>query len=479
MSPDDWANMFTFNGNTYPIGQWGTVQRGSKSESISNNFEQYVESAFKRSGIVFAAMIARHCIFAEARLVYQEIISGNPGDLLNKPTDLNVLDKPWPNGTTSELLMRAIQDADMAGNNYVVTEGVPGRLGYRLRRMRPDWVEILLSAPPDEALQSDVVAYIYKPGGDPDPDKWEIFPIDGSKGIVAHWSPIPDPTAQYRGMSPLTPVVREIMADKAATDHKARFFENAATPNLAVSFKETVTDQQFAKFMQAMNESKHGVEHAYETLYLGGGADVTVIGSHIAQMDFKGTQGYGAEIICGALGIHPLIVGTSGGFSREPLSQESLTAAKDLLADRTLRPLWRSLCSAYAVLVPEYDNARLWFDDSDIAFLRQDQEQVAKIQNLESSTLSSYVLAGFTPESSKLAIKHNNIDLLEHTGLYSVQLQPPLTALQAPGDANTPDTQQDTKPANKKPSSPSQAQPQAPNSTPPPPKKAPPVKGDD
>jgi hypothetical protein len=31
---------------------------------------------------------------------------------------------------------------------------------------------------------------------------------------VAHWSPIPDPLANFRGMSWLTPVLREIDADQ-------------------------------------------------------------------------------------------------------------------------------------------------------------------------------------------------------------------------------------------------------------------------
>lgn len=435
MSPDDWANMFTFNGNTYPIGQYGSIQRGSNSEPIANNFEAYVAEAYKKSGIIFACMTARQFIFSEARFQFQHMSNGRPGDLFGSPK-LSILDHPWPNGTTAELLMRAMQDADMAGNFYLLSEGFGPTA--RLRRLRPDWVDILLTAPPDESLKSDVAGYLYKPGGTDDPDLWEVFPIDGSKGTVVHWSPIPDPIAQYRGMSWLTPVLREIMSDKAIEEHKEKFFHNAATPNLAVSFKDTVTDEQFEKFMNAMNANKHGVEHAYETLYLGGGADVTVVGAHIAQMDFKGTQGHGEERIAAAAGIHPLIIGISGGYSREPLSQESLTAAKDLLGDKTLRPLWRSLCTALTPLVELPPDARLWYDDRDIAFLRQDRQQIATIRNLEATTLGQYIMMGFTPDSSVQCLLHGDLNLLQHTGLYSVQLQPPLLE-QPDADDNTPD----------------------------------------
>jgi hypothetical protein len=106
-----------------------------------------------------------------------------------------------------------------------------------------------------------------------------------------------------------------------------------------------------------------------------------------------------------------------------------------MFADGTLRPLWRSFCEAFAVLLPNYQNARLWFDDRDIAFLRQDRTEVAEIQNQQAATINSYIQAGWTPESSVAAVKENDITLLKHTGLFSVQLQPPMP--EGP-DANTP-----------------------------------------
>ena len=45
---------------------------------------------------------------------------------------------------------------------------------------------------------------------------------------VSHFAPYPDPVATYRGMSWLTPVVREVQADRQATLHKLKFFENSA-----------------------------------------------------------------------------------------------------------------------------------------------------------------------------------------------------------------------------------------------------------
>jgi hypothetical protein len=229
-------------------------------------------------------------------------------------------------------------------------------------------------------------------------------------------------------MSWLQPVIREVMADKAATLHKSKFFENAATPNLAVSFKETVTTEQFQEFMEMLDSSKGGVEHAYETLYLGGGADVTVVGKDLRQMDFKATQGAGETRIAAAAQTPPVLVGLSEGMQGSSLNSGNFTAAKHLFGDRVMRPLWRSICAAYEPLLKGVPaDARLWYDDRDISFLRDDQQAVAEIRKIESSTINTLIMAGYEPDSVVEAIKEEDWSLLKHTGLFSVQLQPPGT----------------------------------------------------
>lgn len=439
MDQNGWAQQWaTYAGHTYALT--GTMPRGSKEETPENSFTGYINGAYKSSGVVFAAMLARQLIFSEARFVWQKLNDGKPGDIFWDES-LNLFAKPWPNADSGELLARAIQDIDLAGNHYVVKEFVPAttftRPGFRLRRLRPDWVTIILNRPPDEARRSDVVGYLYKPGNSQDKETWEYFPIDGSNGIVAHWSFIPDPDAQYRGMSPLTPVLQDIATDKSATRHKAKFFENAATPNIAVSFKETVSHEEFQEFMETMNETKHGVEHAYETLYLGGGADVQVIGANIQQMDFRSSLGHSETRIAMALRVHPTIVGTAEGMHGSTLNEGNFKAAKNLLADGFLKPAWHSLMNAYSVLLDVPSGARLWFDSSDISFLRQDQTELAEIQQVQSQTISAYIQSGYTADSARDAVLHNDLSLLQHTGLFSVQLLPPGTVSPTGGNADT------------------------------------------
>lgn len=419
-SVDDYLNdLMKFGGHTYAVT---SSSQSSDRESVENNFTSYVQSCYKSNGVVFATILSRLLLFCEARFQFQQMRGGRPGDLFGN-ADLAVLETPWPNGTTGELLARMEQDVSLAGNAYIVREG------KRLRRLRPDWVEIILSAPPDVAVQSDVVGYLYTPGGPyADGESRVYLPEE-----LAHWSPIPDPEAQYRGMSWLTPVILEIQADKATTRHKKKYFDNGASPKLSVAFKETVTQAQFKAFMAAFKDAHQGVDRAYETLFLGGGADVKTVGADLRQLDFKATQGAGETRITAAGGVPAVIVGLSEGLQAATYSNYGQARRK--FGDHWARPQWRSVAAALSVLVKIPDGARLWYDDRDIAFLREDAKDQAEILSRLMLTIEAGVRGGFEPASVRDAVVSGDLTRLVHTGLYSVQLQPPGSGQPAPQPA--------------------------------------------
>lgn len=273
--------------NPWALYSGGTTTRDGRSvEEVENNFAWYVRQGYKANGPIFAIVLARLMLFTEARPAYRRLVAGRPGDLFDDGLGgLDLLRNPWPNGTTGELFGRMEQDASFAGNSYTANDG------DRLRRLRPDWVSIVLSGDPEQEYEVDVLGYAYTPGG-LGRGETKIYLTDE----IAHWSPIPDPESQYRGMSWLTPVIRELQADQAATDHKSQFFRNGASPRLVVSLKESVREEQFKKFVRAMAESTGGSDQAYKTMYLAGGADVTVAGADLRQLDFRATQGAGEPL---------------------------------------------------------------------------------------------------------------------------------------------------------------------------------------
>jgi HK97 family phage portal protein len=379
------------------------------------NFASFAE-VYRTNGVVFACMSVRQRIFSEVTFRYASLNNGKIGKLFGTPA-LRLLERPWPNGTTGELASRMIQDVDLAGNFFAVEHA------GRIFRRAPDRTSIVLSGNPAEDEYVDILGYLYRPGGQVGPT-FTYTPDE-----MCHWSPLPDPTASYKGMSWLTPILREIRADNSATDHKAKFFANGATPNMVVKFPSDVMDQaSFDRFKAKMDQAHGGAGSAYKTLYLAPGADVEVVGKDFQQLDFSNTQGRDETRIASAAGVPAVIVGLKESLGGSSLNAGNYSAARRNLADGTMRPLYRSAASALETLVPAPQDkgpSKLWYDDSGVAFFREDRKDASDIQQTQASTINSYITAGFEPASVIAAVEAEDRSLLVHSGRYSVQLQPP------------------------------------------------------
>lgn len=424
------AQQYSFNGNTYTLPVQTTLP-GRKAEPIGNSFEGYIHGGLEGNGVIFGLASTRMRVFSEARFQFQKMPGGRPGDLYGTDA-LDILERPWPGGTTGDLLASMLLHADFGGNAYVV------RYGPELILLRPDWVDIMLGERivRGETVGLRKVGYEYWHGG----RSSGVRPVVFSVGEVTHFAPQPDPLAWYRGMSWLTPVIREIQADTSATSHKLAFFENAATPNLAVSLPKELTPAQFDEFVELMDEKHKGFANAYKTLYVGGGADVTVIGADMKQLDFKVTQGAGETRLAQAAGVPAVVAGISEGLAGSSLNAGNFGQARRQFADTTLSHLWRNAAGSLETIVPAPPDSRLWYDNRDIPFLREDQKDEASIQQTKAGTINTLIMAGFQPDSILEAIQNNDWSLLKgkHTGLFSVQLQPP--------GPTTPEAEQQTLP---------------------------------
>jgi HK97 family phage portal protein len=420
---DQWASFFDFNGLSYPYLLHQTYSGTNVEEPTGGGFEALIYGAYRSNGVVFACMLARMLLFSEARFQWQQMRNGRPGKLYGN-TDLAVIEKPWPGGVTGDLLTRAIQDADLAGSAFCARRGT--RTSPRIKRMRPDWTTIVLGSHLDPSetmdgwdIDAEVVGYLYHEGG----YAARSEPVTLLREEVAHFAPIPDPLASYRGMSWLTPIVREITADSAATQHKLKFFQNGATPNLVISLDASLKTESFKEWMKMFSDKHEGVANAYRTLYLGGGASAQVIGSNLRQMDFKVTQAAGETRIAAAAGVPPIIVGLSEGLQAATYSNYG--QARRRFADGTIRPLWRNFAGSLEVIVPPPANSRLWYDDRDIPFLTEDKKDLAEVQQANAVAIRALVDSGFEAGSVVDAITANDLSQLKHTGLFSVQLQAP------------------------------------------------------
>jgi hypothetical protein len=166
----------------------------------------------------------------------------------------------------------------------------------------------------------------------------------------------------------------------------------------------------------------------HNTIYLGHGASVTQVGSHLKDLDYRAVQGQTELRICAAAGVHPIVVGFYDGI--QSATMNNFHQAVRLTADKCLRPLWRNFVGSMQTLVPPPPGARLWYDDRDIPFLQDDEMDEASVLLTKSTAARLLADAGFDPDTVVDAIESNDFAKLKggHSGLFSVQLQPPGTA---------------------------------------------------
>lgn len=393
-------------------------------ERVAPDYCGYVQQMLRTSPVIYACIANRVQMFSEARFQFQQLRDGRPGDLFGKP-ELGILEKPWTGGTTGDLLSIAEIHNSVAGNFFCALRG-----GEYLRVMRPDWTWLVLGSMDDPEvapydLDAEVIGYIYKPGG----PHSNLEPIVLERTEVCHFMPMPDPEYPYRGMSWLTPVVQEVLADKTMTQHKRKFLHAGATPNLAINLDPAKLGiknvEDFEKWVEKFQEKREGSRgNPYRTLFLAAGADPVPIGSNLQEVDFTNIQSSGEVRIAAAAGVHPAIVGFSEGLKGSALNSGNLNEAFRQFTNQTIRPLWRNFCGSMETLVPAPASSRLWYDDRDIPALQEDVVKKAQSGQYQAQSIRLLVDAGYEADSVVDAVVSGDLRRLVHSGLYPVQVQP-------------------------------------------------------
>lgn len=437
---NDW--ILSFGGHQYPLGMQQTI-RGDK-EPPPTTFEAYAVQLFGANPVVWSAVQARKAVFSQGRF---KLRRKRNGELWGGERELGLLERPWTGGTTKKLLTRSLLHADIGGNAYALN--IPGQERPRIQLMRPDYVTIVMgselqSDEPTLAEDAELVGYMYAPPG--------IKPRFYFADEVGHFAPMPDPLATFRGMSWFTSVVREVLGDKQATEHKLKFFEAGATPNLIIKFDVSQTVSQIQAFKDLAESDHAGLANAYKTLYLGGGADPMIVGKDLQQLDFAATMGKAETRILMAAGVHPVIAGASEGMQGASLNAGNFVAIRRLFSDIHLQDLWGDVASAFSTLAKVPSDSELVIDHRHVPFLQDDAKDEAEIQREQSRTIAALVRDGFTPDSVVAAVVANDMSLLVHSGLMSVQLQAPVDPdadMADPADDDDADDPDDDDPASR------------------------------
>src|SRR5260221_70703 len=278
-----------------------TSYGSSDREQVLPELAAFSQQSYGPSSIWFAAILVRVALFSEARFKYQ---AKDDKHLFGNEPLLKLEDPYVPHTRTGELLVRMEQAASLAGQCYIWDP--PGE--DRLVRLRPDWVTIISEVVPvaDDAWYRRKIGYWHEPPKNV-LDQGQGFFVPAEECV--HWVPVPDPQADFRGMSWLTPAYREIMADSGMTQYKIRYLQNDASPNVIIRYAQKLHPGTVDSVRDRMTARYAGPENAGKTLVLDQGADLTIVGSNLQQMDFANVSAVGVERILADGNVPGVLVG--------------------------------------------------------------------------------------------------------------------------------------------------------------------------
>lgn len=372
-------------------------------------------SAYTTNGVAFAVERRRIELFRQASFKWKRYgVGPKPmaADLLTT-SGLAPLDNP------GKLLEWMLLDADLAGNAFAVLhEG-------RLRRLNPQWCTIVSGSQlepddPDVAWDAEPIGLIYRPPMKPAAAESWLW------SEVAHFAPIQDPDARWRGMSWMSPVLAEVSNTNAYNTYVSKYWENNATPNNVVTFNPDVDLETVAEFKDLFLEKHEGVERAFRTAFLGGGADIKMVGANLKDLAAKEITADQFAKICAAGGVPPIVVTIVPGLESAS-TYANYASAHRAFADLTMRPLWLEAVRSLAKLVRAPQGFELWYDVSDVSALQADALDDAQVQQAQFTTMEIGVRTGFDPDTVAQAVTTGDTSKVigNHTGKVSVQLQEP------------------------------------------------------
>lgn len=407
-----WPDLFQFNGQAHAlVGSSPSVAGGERSPG---GFRQAAARTGDAWSTVAAAVDARATLLSQLSFQWQGVSDETRGRRFGTAA-LTLLEDAPGGVPVSQLLYRAEQDVSFDGNAYLWRDRQTGDL----RRLRPDWVDIILTGDDERA---EVAGYSYHRNGRQSGDGAIL--LDAAD--VCHWAPEPDPTSRFVGRSWITSLWTDIVTDQVATEHVNRFFTNAATPSMIVEAPPGVTREQFREWVDAMDAANAGARNSGKTMYVVNGVGTTPIGSKLNELDMKAVSGGLENRVAVRSRVPAVVLGVREAMQGSSLNAGNYSQTRRLWADSWFSPYAQRFCDHLLGLFDASERpraARLTFDPTQVMLLQEDMQDAAEIAQANATALETLFRAGFRMDAAVAAVADGDLRKLsgQHLGVKSVQ----------------------------------------------------------
>lgn len=234
--------------------------------------------------------------------------------------------------------------------------------------LRPDRINIIAG---ENGLP---IAYEYKVNSLK--TRFYVDKITGQSEILhlKNFNPIND----WYGLSPIESASYSIDQHNEASKWNQSMLQNGAKPSGALMVKSTgdtsnfLTDEQFSRLKQQLNEEFSGSENAGKPLLLEGGLEWKEMSLSPSDMDFLNTKHSCARDIAMAFGVPSQLLGIPGDNTYNNLAEARLS-----MWEETILPMVDNMVEAlnnWLVLMFD-DNIALYYDKNNISALSSRQEK--------------------------------------------------------------------------------------------------------
>lgn len=351
------------------LGVHSFVHAPGKPVWMGRDYERFADEGYIRNVIAHRAVTLVAEAAANVPWVLFDMRGGEARRIHGHPA-LKLLAQPNPSQGGVELFQSLYSYRLISGNAYLQAAGPKEGPPRELYTLRPDRVSVIAG---HDGLPA---GYRYTLG-----DRYTDFPLDRlpGRGRVLHLKAF-HPLNDWYGLSPIEAAAYSIDQHNQSGAWNQALLQNGARPSGALVVKpgetgggDTLSEEQYHRIRQQMDEQFSGAANAGRPLLLEGGLDWREMSLSPREMDFIEAKNSAARDIALAFGVPPQMLGIPGDNTYANLAEARLA-----LWEQTVLPLVDNVCGALNNwLLPHYgEGLELRFDTDTISALASRREQV-------------------------------------------------------------------------------------------------------
>jgi HK97 family phage portal protein len=321
------------------------------------DYKQFAQEAYIKNVIAHRAISMVSAAAASVRPKLYTVSGKNGRKEVKFHPLMSLIKKPNPSMVCSDFFQSIYHYYQIGGNAFIQAVGAKDLPPQELHLLRPDRVQVIAGK---NALPA---GYRYTVGG-----VSRDFPVDRVTGMsrVLHIRSF-HPLSDWYGLSPVEAAAYSIDQHNQSGAWNQALLQNGARPSGALVVRAdavgggTLSEEQFVRVKQQIDEQFSGPENAGRPLLLEGGLDWKEMSMSPKDMDFIEAKHSSARDIALAFGVPPQLLGIPGDNTYSNLQEARLA-----LWEQTVVPLvQRTLDTLNHWLVPMFGGDMEMVADTD------------------------------------------------------------------------------------------------------------------